>query len=138
MSVRYLSLHEVLTLHEFAIQEFGGSSGVISLERLEISIETLRQQVFGEELYPDLFSKAAILFFLLVKNHCFVDGNKRTAVLAMFEFLERNGYTLNVSNDELYEFTIKVASCEVDKTGVESWVRQYAQSLKEGEGRVTH
>ncbi len=79
MGVRYLSLHEVLIIHEFAIEEFGGSSGIMSLERLGGSVETPKQQIFGEELYPDLFSKAAILFFLLVKNHCFVDGNKRTA-----------------------------------------------------------
>jgi prophage maintenance system killer protein len=49
-----------------------------------------------------LFSKAGILFFLPVKNHCFVDGSKRTAALALIEFLKRNGFTLEATDDELY------------------------------------
>ncbi len=82
--------------------------------------------MFGQELYPDLVSKAAILFYLLVKNHAFVDGNKRTAALALIEFLERNGYTLNAANDELYQFTIDVASSVLGKEEVEMWIRDEA------------
>lgn len=85
--------------------------------------------MFGEELYPDLFSKAAILFYLLVKNHPFVDGNKRTAALTLIEFLERNGYTLNATNDELYQFTIDVASSVLTKEEVELWIRDKAIRL---------
>jgi death-on-curing protein len=85
--------------------------------------------MFGEELYPDLFSKAAILFYLLVKNHPFIDGNKRTAALALIEFLERNGYTLSATNDELYQFTIDVASSVLTKEEVELWIRDKAIKL---------
>lgn len=123
VEVHYLSSAEVLLIHDHAIREFGGSFGLMSHGRLEASIGVPRQTMFGQELYPDLFSKAAILFYLLVKNHPFVDGNKRTAALALIEFLERNGYTLNATNDELYQFTIDVASSVSTKEEVEMWIR---------------
>jgi len=123
MEVHYLSSNEVLLIHDHAIGEFGGSFGLMSPGQLESSIAAPRQTMFGEELYPDLFSKAAILFYLLVMNHAFVDGNKRTAALSLIEFLERNGYTLNAANDELYQFTIDVASSVSTKEEVEMWVR---------------
>ena len=126
MEVHYLSSNEVLLIHDHAIGEFGGSFGLMSPGQLESSIAAPRQTMFGEELYPDLFSKAAILFYLLVKNHAFVDGNKRTAALALIEFLERNGYSLNATNDELYQFTIDVASSVSTKEEVEMWIRDEA------------
>jgi len=126
VEVRYLSSNEILLIHDHAIREFGGSLGLMSPGQLEASVVALRQTMFGEELYPDLFSKAAILFYLLVMNHAFVDGNKRTAALALIEFLERNGYTLNAINDELYQFTIDVASSILTKEEVEVWIRDKA------------
>jgi death-on-curing protein len=129
VEVRYLSPNEVLLIHDHAIREFGGSLGLISPGQLEASIAAPRQTMFGEELYPDLLSKATILFYLLVKNHAFVDGNKRTAALALIEFLERNGHTLDATNDELYQFTIDVASSVLTKEEVEMWIRDQATEL---------
>ena len=130
MEVRYLSPAEVLLIHDHAIREFGGSFGLMSPGQLEASIAAPRQTMFGEELYPDLFSKAAILFYLLVKNHPFIDGNKRTAALALIEFLERNGYTLNATNDELYEFTVDVTASVLGKEEAETWIRDKAVKLR--------
>ena len=132
VEVRYLSSNEVLLIHDHAIREFGGSFGLMSPERLEASIGAPRQTMFGQELYPDLFSKAAILFYLLVKNPPFVDGNKRTAALALIEFLERNGYTLDATNDELYQFTVDVASSVLGKEETEMWIRDKAIKMSYG------
>jgi death-on-curing protein len=130
VEVRYLSPAEVLLIHDHAIREFGGSFGLMSPGQLEASIAAPRQTMFGEELYPDLFSKAAILFYLLVKNHPFIDGNKRTAALALIEFLERNGYTLNATNDELYQFTVDVTASVLGKEEAETWIRDKAVKLR--------
>jgi death-on-curing protein len=129
VEVRDLSSNEVLLIHDHAIREFGGSFGLMSPGQLEASIAAPRQTRLGQELYPDLFSKAAILFCLLVKNHAFVDGNKRTAALALIEFLERNGYTLSATNDELYQFIIDVASSVLTKEEVEMWIKGKAVKL---------
>jgi death-on-curing protein len=129
VEVHYLSSNEVLLIHDHAIREFGGSFGLMSPGQLAASIAAPRQTMFDQELYPDLFSKAAILFYLLVKNHAFVDGNKRTAALTLIEFLERNGYTLNATNDELYQFTVDVASSVLGKEETEMWIRDKAIRL---------
>lgn len=104
--MKHLTIEEVIAIHDHAIREFGGSPEIASVARLESAVATPRQTMFGQELYPDLLSKATILVFLLIKNHPFVDGNKRTGLFALFEFLERNGHTIVAPGDELYQFTI--------------------------------
>jgi len=131
LSMRYLSVDDVLTLHNYAIERFGGSSGLASLGRLEASLAAPMQTMFGQELYPDLWSKAAILCYLLIKNHPFVDGNKRTALYALLRFLELNGYTITVAdNEELYRFTMAIATSELDKEGIEAWLRMHTRKLE--------
>ena len=86
--------------------------------------------MFGQELYPALWCRAAILCYLLIKNHPFVDGNKRTALYALMRFLELNGYTITVAHsDELYRFTMDVATSVLDKEGVEAWLRAHTRKL---------
>ena len=127
--MRYLTIDEIFAIHDRAIREYGGSPELLDLGRLEATLAVPRQTMFGEELYPDIFSKAAILFYLLIKNHPFVDGNKRTAFLALMRFLNINGYSLNATNDELYQFTIDVASSVSTKEEVEMWIRDRAAKL---------
>jgi len=127
--VRYLTIDEIFAIHDRAIREYGGAPELLNLGRLEASLAAPRQTMFGEELYPDVFSKAAILFYLLIKNHPFLDGNKRTAFLALMRFLNLNGYTLSAANDELYQFTIDVASSVSTKEEVEMWIGDRAIRL---------
>jgi death-on-curing protein len=77
--MRYLELDEVLRIHERMIVQYGGSLGGINQNGLESALAAPQQTTFGEDLYPDISAKAAILFYLLIKNHPFIDGNKRTA-----------------------------------------------------------
>jgi len=68
-------------------------------------------QIFGgKSLYPTLASKAAILFYLMIKNHPFQNGNKRIAMTTLFVFLYKNKKWLKVDTQELYNFTVWVAS----------------------------
>lgn len=121
--MEYLPVDDVLAIHLLALEEFGGSPEILSIERLESCLESPRQTMFGKDLYPDIESKAGILFFLLVKNHPFMDGNKRTGVLALLEFLERNGYTLETNDEELYQFAIDVATSMIEKEQVTEWIQ---------------
>jgi death-on-curing protein len=131
--MHYLTVDEVIFIHDEMIRQFGGSHGLMSYERLESSVAAPRQAVFGEELYPDLASKAAVLFYLLIKNHCFVDGNKRTAAVALIEFLERNGQTLVATNDELYQFTMDVATSALTKGQITQWIQARMRPLETGD-----
>ena len=69
-------------------------------------------QTFEGQLYDGLIEKAAILFYLMIKNHPFQDGNKRLALITLIVFLARNGKWLNVSNEQLYSFAKTIAGSE--------------------------
>ncbi len=76
---------------------------------LESCLAVPFQRFSGKSLYPTLVSKAAMLFYLLIKNHPFQNGNKRIAMTTLFVFLYRNGKWLKVDTQELYNFTVWVA-----------------------------
>ena len=82
-------------------------------DRLESIISQVQATYFGEELYKDFKTKAAILFYLINKDHPFVNGNKRISVVALYEFIERNVSELYISeqglSNDLYEMAIKSA-----------------------------
>lgn len=88
--MEYLELEEVLRIHERMIVQYGGSFGILNQAALESSLAAPQQTMFGEDLYPDVTSKAAILVYLLIKNHPFMDGNKRTAFACLMRFLHVN------------------------------------------------
>ncbi len=76
---------------------------------LESCLATPFQSFSGKSLYPTLISKAAMLFYLLIKNHPFQNGNKRIAMTTLLVFLYRNGKWIKVDTQELYNFTVWVA-----------------------------
>ncbi len=78
----------------------------------------------GEDLYPDLAAKAAALMHSLVMNNRFVDGNKRVGAAAAEFFIERNGFRLAATDQQLEEITMAVASGEVDAESLAIWIRQ--------------
>jgi death-on-curing protein len=128
--VRYPTLDEVLALHQIALEIYGGSAGLRDLGALQSSLAIPRQATFGEELYPTLTDKAAILLYFLVQNHPFVDGNKRVALSTCFWFLESNGYTLKVEREELYQFTVDIASGRLDRDSVTAWTREHLRKIE--------
>lgn len=77
--------------------------------RLESCLDTPFQEFDGNELYPGLFKKAAVLFYLVTKNHPFENGNKRMAVTLTLTFLHLNGYSLNLTPESLYQISLIVA-----------------------------
>ncbi len=130
MSVAYLTFNDLMQIHdELVIARFGGSYGVLNAGALESVIAMPQQEVFGTELYADIPAKAGILFYLLVQNHCYVDGNKRTAVIALETFIRRNQYVLAATNDELFELAIAVATSRLDKDQTTDWIRAHMRQL---------
>jgi death-on-curing protein len=99
----YVSAEQVLYLHHLVIQDTGGSPGVIDLGLILSAVERPKASFDGEDLYPDLPSKAAVLLESLARNHGFLDGNKRTAVMSFWEFLTVNGYRAELSDLDLYD-----------------------------------
>ncbi len=76
---------------------------------LESCITLPFQKVYGKQLYPGLVDKAAILFYLMIKNHPFQNGNKRIAITTVLMFLSRHNKWLRADMKDLYDFTLWVA-----------------------------
>ncbi len=101
---------------------------------LERCIAQPFQTFAGRQLYPGLVKKAAILFYLMVKNHPFQNGNKRIAMVTLFYFLYRNGRWMEVDNQEMYNFAKWVAesNAKLKKSTVdaaETFIKTYLVSL---------
>ncbi|MCD6318642.1 type II toxin-antitoxin system death-on-curing family toxin [Candidatus Aerophobetes bacterium] len=77
---------------------------------LESCLSVPFAEFFGKKLYPSLLPKASILFYLMIKNHPFQNGNKRIAITTLFVFLYKNRKWLKVDTYELYNFTVWIAS----------------------------
>jgi death on curing protein len=104
--MNYLSNDDILDLHGYVIERYGGRLGFNSYDRLLSLVEAPSQTMFGAELYPDLASKTAALLFGLIKNRPFRSGNEATALLAALRFVALNDYTI----DDVSEFTTFLAA----------------------------
>jgi death-on-curing protein len=123
--MRYLSLQEVLSLHSLLIAQSGGSSGLRDRGALESAVAQPEASFGGEELYPDLASKAAALGHSLIQNHPFVDGNKRVGHAALEVFLLLNGHEIDASVDKQEQIVIGVASGKISRIELGEWLREH-------------
>jgi death-on-curing protein len=127
--VNYLAPEQILFLHARLIDETGGRHGLRELALLESAAARPLATFGGQDLYPDLFSKAAALMDSLINNHPFVDGNKRTGIAAAGLFLMQNGYRLTPTNPELEGFTRRVAEDTPDLAEISDWLRGHSVPL---------
>lgn len=121
---RFLSIEEVLTLHETAIDEHGGSHGIRDPGLLESAVAMARQGFSGEFAHEYPFGMAAAYAFHICKNHPFVDGNKRTALAALYTFLGLNGWRLTATQDAAAEAILRVAAGAMQKEALALWIEQ--------------
>ena len=123
---QYLLPEQVLFLHSRLIEETGGAHGVRDLGMLLSALGRSQSTFEHQELYLDLFTKAAALMDSLVWNPPFLDGNKRTAVAAASIFLSINHYRLVVVNEEMIRFTLACAQSQVSLVEMTLWFKQYS------------
>ena len=114
----------MLFIHDDLIEQTGGSHGVRDPHGLASAIGRPRAGLDDTEFYPDVFTKAAALMSSMIKNHPFVDGNKRTGITAAGVFLEVNGWYLVVSQGALEDFTVRVATEQLSVETVAAWLQQ--------------
>ncbi|MEK3718728.1 MULTISPECIES: type II toxin-antitoxin system death-on-curing family toxin [unclassified Paenibacillus] len=107
----FLTKEEVITAHHFMMKRMNDAdqAGVKDHGLLESAVHRPQQSIFGEDAYPSIFDKAAALLESLVKNHCFHNGNKRTAYLVTKSFLILNGYHLRMQRGFAVEFVVDIA-----------------------------
>lgn len=111
----------VIDIHTEQLAQFGGPDGVRDIGLLESALaRPINRHAYGE---TDLAALAAGYAFGIARNHPFIDGNKRVALLAMVTFLGLNGVELAVSNAEAAAAILALAAGEVDEDGLTRWIR---------------
>lgn len=124
----FLDVGDVLAIHRRGLDRFGGSDGVREPKLLDSAVAQPRATFGGAFLHEDLFQMAAAYLFHLVKNHPFVDGNKRAGLAAALVFLDLNGHPINQPTMTLYDLTNGVASGTVEKAEVAEVFRKLAKA----------
>jgi len=127
--VNYLSAEQVLFIHARVIEETGGTHGVRDLNMFLSALGRSQASFDDEDLIPELFSKAAALLEALILNHPFLDGNKRTGVVAAALFLRQNGYRLIAKGEELVSIGLGIAQSKYSLDELASWLQANAKPL---------
>lgn len=123
--MRYLSLPEVLDLHERIIATSGGTRGIRDIGLLESAVNQPRVTFEQTDLYPNVVSKAAALCHSLIMNHPFVDGNKRVGHAVMETFLILNGLEIDANVDEQERIILDVAAGKLRREQFTSWLSKH-------------
>ena len=127
--MRYLTLGEVVELHRAVIEKTGGMAGIRDLGALDCALAQPGATFDGANLYLSLEDKAAALCFSLVRNHPFLDGNKRVGHAAMETFLVLNGNEIHASMDEQERLMLDIAAGRLSRDELAAWLREHVRSL---------
>jgi death-on-curing protein len=125
-------LEEVLYIHERSLEAYGGASGVRDQNALQSAVGSPAQTFGGEFLYESLAAMASAYWFGISENQAFVDGNKRTAIIACEAFLNFNGLELTFDDDsEAYKIAMQIANHELSREELESLIDENTVPLSE-------
>lgn len=125
----YLTLEQIIIIHEDQIVRYDGSSGLRDVSLLESAVFRPQSSFGGEDLYPTIFDKASALIHSLILNHPFIDGNKRTGIASMLVFLELNGYRLQVIQKALVNTALEVGSKKLNVEKLAVWLKKYTKKI---------
>jgi death-on-curing protein len=127
--VLFLTLDEALAIHAHQIERYGGALGVRDQALLESALATPAATFAGEYLHPSLHEQGAAYLFHLVKNHPFVDGNKRVGLACSLAFLRLNGICVRATDDDLVDIVVGVAEGRRSKADVAVFLRERSKPV---------
>lgn len=124
--IKFLDKNTILAFHQDQIVSYGGSRGVRDNGLLESALSHPQASFDGEYVHEGLFAMVAAYGFHICQNHPFYDGNKRTALIAMYTFLYVNGYRLAADKKSLFAIMIDLANGEVAKGELATYLEQHS------------
>lgn len=127
--MRYLSLGEVVRLHQMLIESSGGAPGIRDLGLLDSALAQPRATFDGRDLHSSLLEKAGALCTSLIQNHPFIDGNKRVGHAAMATFLMLNGVEIVATVDEQEQLILNLAAGLRSREDIVAWLQDHAKKL---------
>lgn len=128
MSPLFLGLDEVLEIHHDQITRYGGSEGIRDLGLLQSALAMPQAGAGNQYFHADLFEMAAAYLFHIVKNHPFVDANKRTGVATALVFLDMNGIRIGVADKTLTNTVLATAEGKLQKSALAEFFRKHSRT----------
>ncbi len=123
----FLDVEDVIAIHATQLEAYGGSAGLRDRGLLESAVAQPQASFGGEFANEGPFAMASAYLFHIVSNHPFVNGNKRTGLLAAVVFLDVNGISLEQPSDDLYDLTMGVAQGRLDKPAIAAELERIAR-----------
>lgn len=123
MSIRFLALSEVVLINRDQVIRFGGLLGIRDTGLLDSAVHAPQASFSGMYLHADIFEMAAVYANGLIKNHPFLDGNKRTGLISALLFLELNGIVLSMTQDQFFQLAVDIATSKVSVDYVAKWFK---------------
>ena len=120
-----LSVPQIVTLHDALLRETGGLPGIRDEGLLDLATNAPFQTFGGEYIYPSLEEKAARLGYFIIRNHPFLDGNKRVGMLAMMVFLELNGAPLSCTDQDIVDAGLRLARGGMSDKDLLEWIYRH-------------
>ena len=127
MNPVFLELEDILEIHQDQIERYGGRAGVRDIGLLESALAVPQAGAMGQFFHADVFEMAAAYLYHIVRNHPFIDGNKRTAAMAAFTFLSLNGRSLKAPDRDFEEIVQAAAVGKTDKRAIAQFFRKHAR-----------
>ena len=123
----FLRLSEILEIHQDQVTRYGGAAGIRDIELLKSALGMPSATYGGQFLHTDIYEMSAACLFHLVKNHPFVDGNKRVGAVTALIFLYLNGFDFDAPENDLAEMVLAVARGDIDKADVAVFIRRHTR-----------
>ena len=130
----YLPRDKIISINKDLVLSYGGIyyEGVKNIKNdnsFEFLLSAPNQNIFGIERYPNIFDKAATYAFYIIKDHIFCDGNKRTAMMAAFTFLDKNGIEISgmINTKRIVNYAEKIAGCKPKIGQISRWLKRISR-----------
>lgn len=130
MGISFLGVEHLLEIHRDQIARYGGSLGVRDMGLLESAVAMPQSGFGGQYFHTDVYEMAAAYLFHVVKNHPFIDGNKRVGAMAAFVFLAVNGIDLEAPERQYGDLVLEVAEGKQDKAAIADFFRKHSRRRK--------
>jgi len=127
MPLDFLSLDEIIEIHRDQVERYGGELGIRDVALLQSAVAVPKAAFGGEFLHSDIFEMAAAYLFHIVKNHPFIDGNKRTGAVAAVVFLAVNGVELQAGGNAFERLVVSVVSGKAGKKAIAAFLREHSK-----------
>jgi len=128
--LKWITLEDIVLIHWHVIRQTGGAHGIMNPGGLESAVARPFTGYGGKTLFPDLFAKAAALIHAIISFHPFVDGNKRTALVAADVSLRLNGYRM-VPSEQVEPVFWAIARGEKDIEQITDWLKMHTEPWTE-------